>query len=135
MKTFNDFREETSQVSELSIGARKAQARRLKVIGSKASTKFKKAKNKLKAMTQDVALKKGMKKARNVIMQKVAGKGKDLSDLAIAQKERLEKATDKRIKAMGGKYKALAKKFAKKIKKDHSDAKAKAQADKAEKEA
>ena len=80
MKTFNDFREETSQVSELSIGARKAQARRLKVIGSKASTKFKKAKNKLKAMTQDVALKKGMKKARNVIMQKVAGKGKDLSD-------------------------------------------------------
>ena len=32
-----------------------------------------------------------MKRARKFVMQKLAGKGKDISDLSIAQKEKLEK--------------------------------------------
>ena len=120
MKTFEEFRDEVDQISELDLGTRKAMARRLKILAKKASTKFKKEKNKLKAMTQDMALKKGMKKARQVVMQKLAGKGKDLADLSIAQKEKLEKRADQAAKKMGGKYKALAKKFAKVIKKAHS---------------
>jgi len=120
MKTFEEFRDEVDQISELDLGTRKAMARRLKILAKKASTKFKKEKNKLKAMTQDMALKKGMKKARQVVMQKLAGKGKDLADLSVAQKEKLEKKADMTAKKMGGKYKALAKKFAKVIKKAHS---------------
>ena len=120
MKTFEEFRDEVDQISELDLGTRKAMARRLKILAKKASTKFKKEKNKLKAMTQDMALKKGMKKARQVVMQKLAGKGKDLADLSVAQKEKLEKRADQAAKKMGGKYKALAKKFAKVIKKAHS---------------
>ena len=95
-------------------------ARRLKIIGKKASTKFRKEKNKLKALSQDAALKKGMKRARQFVMQKLAGKGKDISDLSVAQKEKLEKRADQAAKKMGGKYKALAKKFAKVIKKAHT---------------
>ena len=120
MKTFEEFRDEIDQISELDLGIRKAMARRLKILAKKASTKFKKEKNKLKALTQDMALKKGMKKARQVVMQKLAGKGKDLADLSIAQKEKLEKRADQAAKKMGGKYKALAKKFAKVIKKAHT---------------
>ena len=120
MKTFEEFRDEVDQISELDLGIRKAMARRLKILAKKASTKFKKEKNKLKALTQDMALKKGMKKARQVVMQKLAGKGKDLADLSVAQKEKLEKRADQAAKKMGGKYKALAKKFAKVIKKAHS---------------
>ena len=120
MKTFEEFRDEIDQISELDLGIRKAMARRLKILAKKASTKFKKEKNKLKALTQDMALKKGMKKARQVVMQKLAGKGKDLADLSVAQKEKLEKRADQAAKKMGGKYKALAKKFAKVIKKAHS---------------
>ena len=120
MKTFEEFRDEIDQISELDLGIRKAMARRLKILAKKASTKFKKEKNKLKALTQDMALKKGMKKARQVVMQKLAGKGKELADLSVAQKEKLEKRADQAAKKMGGKYKALAKKFAKVIKKAHS---------------
>ena len=108
MKTFEEFRDEVDQISELDLGTRKAMARRLKILAKKASTKFKKEKNKLKAMTQDMALKKGMKKARQVVMQKLAGKGKDLADLSVAQKEKLEKRADQAAKKMGGKYKAVA---------------------------
>ena len=120
MKPFEEFRDEIDQISELDLGIRNAMARRLKILAKKASTKFKKEKNKLKALTQDMALKKGMKKARQVVMQKLAGKGKDLADLSVAQKDKLEKRADQAAKKMGGKYKALAKKFAKVIKKAHS---------------
>ena len=121
MKTFEEFRDETDQISEISFGLRKAVGRRLAVIGRKASTKFKKAKNKLKPMTTSTSLVKGAKKARQFVMQRLAGKGKDLADLAPAQKEKLEKKADQKQKSMGGKYKALVKKFAKKIKKDHNE--------------
>ena len=133
MKTFEEFRDEVDQISELDLGTRKAMARRLKILAKKASTKFKKEKNKLKAMTQDMALKKGMKKARQVVMQKLAGKGKDLADLSIAQKEKLEKKTDAKIKKMGAAYQGLVKKMAKVVKKKHNirmaDLKQKKQAD------
>jgi len=119
-KSFKDFREEIDQLSEIDLGLRKAMARRLKIIGKKASTQFKKAKNKLKAMTQDDALKKGAKKARQVVMQKLVGKGKDLADLAPAQKEKLEKKADQKQKSMGAKWKGMVKKFAKKLRKAHN---------------
>ena len=119
MKSFEEFRDDVDQISEIDLGTRKAMARRLKIIGKKASTKFRKEKNKLKALSQDAALKKGMKRARQFVMQKLAGKGKDISDLSVAQKEKLEKRADQTAKKMGGKYKALAKKFAKVIKKAH----------------
>ena len=67
-----------------------------------------------------MAMKKGMKKARQFVMQRLAGKGKDLADLSVAQKEKLEKRADQAAKKMGGKYKALAKKFAKVLKKAHA---------------
>ena len=120
MKSFEEFRDEVDQISEIDLGTRKAMARRLKIIGKKASTKFRKEKNKLKALSQDAALKKGMKRARQFVMQKLAGKGKDLADLSVAQKEKLEKRADQASKKMGGKYKALAKRFAKVIKNAHT---------------
>ena len=120
MKSFEEFRDDVDQISEIDLGTRKAMARRLKIIGKKASTKFRKEKNKLKALSQDAALKKGMKRARQFVMQKLAGKGKDLADLSVAQKEKLEKRADQAAKKMGGKYKALAKKFAKVLKKAHA---------------
>jgi hypothetical protein len=52
-------------------------------------------------------------------MQKIAGKGKDMSNLGIAQKMRLEKQADQKMK--GGKFKALQKKFMKKIIKKHKE--------------
>jgi len=119
-KTFREFKEESDQLSEVDLAQRKAMARRLKIIGKKASTKFKKEKNKLKAMTQDDALKKGAKKARQVVMQKLVGKGKDLADLSPQQKEKLEKKADLKQKSMGAKWKGMVKKFAKKLRKAHN---------------
>ena len=102
MKSFEEFRDEVDQISEIDLGTRKAMARRLKIIGKKASTKFRKEKNKLKALSQDAALKKGMKRARQFVMQKLAGKGKDLADLSVAQKEKLEKRADQAAVTVGG---------------------------------
>jgi len=66
-------------------------------------------------------------------MQKVLGKGKDLADLSMAQKEKLEKKTDEKIKKMGAAYQGLVKKMTKVVKKKHQvrmkDMKAKKQAD------
>ena len=38
MKTFEDFRDEIDQISELDLGTRKAMGRRLKILMKKAST-------------------------------------------------------------------------------------------------
>ena len=87
----------------------------------------------MRALDQDSAKKKAEKAARKTIMQKVLGKGKDLADLSIAQKEKLEKRTDAKVKKMGAAYKGLVKKMAKVVKKKHNekmkDMKAKKQAD------
>jgi len=125
------YKELACEVDEsLSFSQRKAVGRRMKMMAKKSSVKFKKARNKLKPLPPKMALKKGQKALRHWVMQKIAGKGKNISHLAIAQKERLEKQADKRMK--GGKFKALAKKFAKKIMKKHRDFMIKAKEKKAE---
>ena len=114
------YRELTSEINEaLGISARKALGRRLKMTNKKASTKFKKARNKLKPLMKADAMKKAAKAVRKFVMQKIAGKGKDMSKLGIAQKMRLEKQADQKMK--GGKFKALQKKFMKKIIKKHKE--------------
>jgi len=117
MKTYKEL---TSELDEaLGFSARKAVGRRMKMMAKKASVKFKKARNKLKPLSKADAIKKAAKATRRFVMQKIAGKGKDISSLAIAQKERLEKQTDKKMK--GGKFKGIQKKFMKKIIKKHKD--------------
>ena len=63
--------------------------------------------------------KKAQKKVRKFFMQKVAGKGKDMSSLPIAQKIRIEKMTDKKFPMAGKKATALVKKFMRVIMKKH----------------
>ena len=117
MKTYKEL---ISEVDEsLGFSARKAVGRRMKMMAKKASVKFKKARNKLKPLAKADAMKKAAKATRKFVMQKIAGKGKDISALAIAQKERLEKQADKKMK--GGKFKAIQKKFMKKIIKKHKE--------------
>ena len=65
-------------------------------------------------------------------MQKIAGKQKDISDLGIGQKEKLEKLTDKKMK--GGKMKAFVKKKEKQLQKKHKEDILKAKEAKKEKE-
>lgn len=128
MKTYKDF-----QTEVLGFSARKAKARAMKLLSKKASTKKKKERNMMKALSQDDAKKKAEKAARKTMMQKIAGKGKDLADLSVAQKEKLEKKTDDKIRKMGAAYKGLVKKMAKVVKKKHNirmtDLKQKKQAD------
>ena len=54
-------------------------------------------------------------------MQKIVGKGKDLKDLAVAQKARLEDLTTKKMKAMGARVTAMTKRFAKGVIKAHKE--------------
>ena len=77
MKTFKEMSTEVDEV--LGFSARKAVARRMKMMAKKASTKFKKARNKMKALSQDKAKQKAQKAVRTLIKQKTVGKSKDLS--------------------------------------------------------
>ena len=134
MKSFKDLRTETDNVNELlGFGARKAKARMMSILNKKASTVKKKMRNMLKSLTGDDAKKKAEKRARQTVMQKVLGKGKDIADLSMSKKEKLEQRTDEKIKKMGAAYKALVKKMIKVIKKEHEirmkDLKAKKQSD------
>ena len=117
----------------LSLAQRKAVGRRMKMMSKKASTQMKKKRNKMKAMSQDKAKTKAQKAVRRQIMQKVVGKGKDLSTMSMSQKASLEKKTDKRMKTMGARVQALVKKSAKQIVKKHRAAKQAAIAAKATK--
>ena len=117
MKTYKELSGELDEV--MSFKARKALGRRLKQMAKKASTKFKKARNKLKKLPLAIYKKKAQKKVRKFFMQKTAGKGKDISSLPIAQKIRLEKMTDKKFPMGGRKATALVKRFMKKIIKQH----------------
>jgi|TARA_B110000263_G_C15061119_1_gene397483 hypothetical protein len=122
MKTYKELSTELNEI--LGFAARKAVGRRMAMMSKKASTKFKKAKNKLKAMSQDVAKKKAQKAVRNLIKQKTVGKSKDLGTMSMGQKVALDKKVDKKMKSMGGKVHALVNKFSKKIIKKHrADAK------------
>ena len=117
MKTYKELSGELDEI--MSFKARKALGRRLRQMAKKASTKFKKARNKLKKLPLAMYKKKAQKKVRKFFMQKVAGKGKDISNLNIAQKIRLEKMTDKKFPMGGRKATALVKRFMKKIIKKH----------------
>jgi len=118
--------EGTDTDEAISLAQRKAKGRQMRILSKKASTQKRKELNKKKSMPLDVALKKGQKQARKMVMQKVVGKGKDLAGMSPQEKEKVEVKTDKRIKSMGAKYKTLAKKFAKQIIKKHNQAKASA---------
>tara|TARA_B100000287_G_scaffold297014_1_gene280150 strand:+ start:231 stop:629 length:399 start_codon:yes stop_codon:yes gene_type:complete len=115
MKTYKDF-----QTEILGFSARKAKARAMSILNRKASTAKKKMRNMMKSLSQDDAKKKAEKAARKTMMQKILGKGKDLADLSIAQKEKLEKKTDDKVKKMGAAYQGLVKKMTKVVKKKHN---------------
>ena len=107
----------------LSLAQRKAVGRRMKMMSKKTSTQMKKKRNKMKALSQDKAKTKAQKAVRKKIMQKVVGKGKDLSTMSIAQKANIEKKTDKRMKSMGARVHTLIKKTSKQMVKKHRAAK------------
>ena len=113
MKTFKTY------LNELNLAQRKATGRRMAMMSKKASTQKKKERNKLKAWPADVILKKAQKKVRQFVMKKIAGKERDLSDLGIAAKERLEKEADKKMK--GGKMKSMVIKMGKQIQLKHKE--------------
>ena len=117
MKTYKELSTEIDEV--LGFAARKAVGRRMKLLAKKASTKMMKKLNKMRAMSQDKAKKKAQKKVRNVFMQKLAGKSKDLKSMSIGQKANLEKKVDKKMKAMGGKVHSLVNRFKKDVIKKH----------------
>jgi len=112
MKTYKELRLEFLNMSQ-----RKAVGRRMAQIAKKASTQMKKARNKLRPWSKDKLRSKAQKAVRKFVMQKLAGKQKDLSDISIGQKEKLEKATDKKMK--GGKMKAFVLKKEKELQKKH----------------
>jgi len=128
MKTFKDMFDEV-----LSLSQRKAVGRRMKMMSKKSSVKKKKEMNKMRALSQDKAKQKAQKSVRKMMMQKIAGKGKDLSTMSAGQKAGLEKKTDKKMKTMGARVQALVKKSAKVLVKKHRAAKAAAIAAKASK--
>ena len=113
MKTWKELRE------VLSMSQRKAVGRRMAQMAKKKSTQMKKARNKLRPWSKKQVHDKAQKAVRKFVMQKLAGKGKDLSDMAAAQKEKLEIRVDKKMK--GGKMNAFVKKKEKILAKQHKD--------------
>ena len=114
MKTYQGLRLEF-----LNMAQRKAVGRRMAQIAKKASTQMKKARNKLRPWPKEKLHSKAQKAVRKFVMQKVVGKNKDLSDISLAQKEKLEKLTDKKMK--GGKMKSFVKKKEKQLQKKHKE--------------
>ena len=113
MKTYKELRE------ALGMAQRKAIGRRMAMISKKKSTQIAKARNKLRPWSKKQVHTKAQKAVRKFIMQKIAGKGKDLSDMSIGQKEKIEKMVDKKMK--GGKMNAFVKKKEKILAKKHKD--------------
>ena len=128
MKTYKDLTGEIDEV--LGFAARKAVGRRMKMMAKKSSTKMKKKRNKMKALSIDNAKKKAQKAVRNLIKQKTVGKSKDLKTMSIGQKVALDKKVDKKMKSMGGRVHSLVNKFSKKIVKQHRAAAATARSKK-----
>ena len=114
MKTYQGLRLEF-----LNMAQRKAVGRRMAQVAKKASTQMKKARNKLRPWSKEKLHSKAQKAVRKFVMQKVVGKQKDLSDISLAQKEKLEILTNKKMK--GGKMKAFVKKKEKILAKQHKD--------------
>tara|TARA_Y100001951_G_C11254601_1_gene248597 strand:+ start:625 stop:1017 length:393 start_codon:yes stop_codon:yes gene_type:complete len=118
MKSFKDMFDEV-----LGLTQRKAVGRRMRLMSKKSSTKAKKERNKMKALSHDKAKQKAQKAVRKRIMQKLVGKNKELSTMSVGQKANLEKKTDKKMKSMGAKVMALVKKTSKLMVKKHRAAK------------
>ena len=123
-KRYKDFIEEYNIDEVMGFGARKAMARRLKLMAKKASTKMKKLRNARKSMPTNVDAK-AHKQVRAGILQRMVGKAKDIQSMAVGQKVELAKKVDKKMKIMKAKVKMLVKKKKKEIIKKHR-AKAKA---------
>ena len=124
-KTYKQFVEEQVDNVELdesiSLTLRKAKGRMMKKINRLSKTKFMKKLNAGKPLTLAKAMPKAAKKVRKFIMQKIVGKAKDLKDLAVAQKARLEDLTTKKMKTMGARVHAMTKRFAKGVIKAHKE--------------
>ena len=108
MKTFKELSTEVDEA--LSFGARRAVSRRMVKQNKKPSVQFRKAKNMLRVLPINKARKRAAKMVRTWVKQKLAGKGKDLVGMSVAEKERLEIKTEKKIAKMGKKFSGLVKK-------------------------
>ena len=108
MKTFKELSTEVDEA--LSFSARRAVSRRMVKQNKKPSVQFRKAKNMLRVLPINKASKRAAKMVRTWVKQKLAGKGKDLVGMSVAEKERLEIKTDKKIAKMGKKFSGLVKK-------------------------
>ena len=118
MKTFKELSTEVDEA--LSFGARRAVSRRMVKQNKKPSVQFRKAKNMLRVLPINKARKRAAKMVRAWVKQKLAGKGKDLAGMSVAEKERLEIKADKKITKMGKKYIGLVRKKTKVIIKKHA---------------
>ena len=114
MKTYQELRLEF-----LNLSQRKAVGRRMAQMSKKKSVQMKKARNKLKPWGKDILMKKAQKAVRKFVMQKIAGKSKDISDLGIVAKEKLEKDADRKMK--GGKMKSFIQRKAKVLQQKHKE--------------
>ena len=126
MITYNQFKE------ALDIIQRKAAKRRMALLAKKPSTQKKRKKGKLLQWSAKKVHSKALKVVRKFAMHRAAGKDKDISNLTVAEKERLETKADKLMK--GGKYKGLVKKKEKEVKAKHKEDMVKAKEKKQEKE-
>ena len=118
MKTFKELSTEVDE--SLSFSARRAVSRRMVKQNKKPSVQFRKAKNMLRVLPIDKARKRAAKMVRAWVKQTIAGKGKDLAGMSVAEKERLEIKADKKITKMGKKYSGLVRKKTKVIIKKHA---------------
>ena len=118
MKTFKELSTEVDEA--LSFSARRAVSRRMVKQNKKPSVQFRKAKNMLRVLPINKARKRAAKMVRAWVKQKLAGKGKDLAGMSVAEKERLEIKADKKIAKMGKKYSGLVRKKTKVIIKKHA---------------
>ena len=122
-KTYKQFIEEQNEIYEiLGFAARKKKARAMIIMMKKSAFKFKR---KLKAMKTTMlrpdAERLGLKAVVNFVKQKIVGKGKDLKDMGVSAKMRVEKLAKKKMSQMGAKVKMMAKRFAKGIMIKHKE--------------
>ena len=118
MKTFKELSTEVDEA--LSFSARRAVSRRMVKQNKKPYVQFRKAKNMLRVLPINKARKSAAKLVRAWGKQQLAGKGKDLAGMSVAEKERLEIKADKKITKMGKKYIGLVRKKTKVIIKKHA---------------
>ena len=111
--TFKELREVLDRLQ------RKKAARRMALLAKKPSTQKKREKSKLLQWSKEKISTKAKKAVRKFYIQKVAGKGKDITNLSDAEKERLEVKANKLLK--GKKATNLIRKKEKEIKKKHQD--------------